>query len=372
MHFTSTDTITVGNSIQNRTLTSGSNLLFQNCSGKDNCRKCLKSNGCAWHIGPTFAGCIDVNECDSREYGDGECFFGRFGCHQTCSTRAGDCEDCLGYDALGKGGRRGDCAWFVRDGERPQCIFHKRCDDRGFENGTCTRGRKGGDNSGRCNTPTSCDEITDCNECLESVNPFCAWAVHERIMDGKSKKCVDEARCDDQYRDDWSCYKGSVITDPQTVCKRIDRNPRDELCPNLNGFCSDCLKYDCSWNRDDQKCYDTCEDAPDGANCEPPPAPLDAPDAEAVEDNDGRSLLRFDSEESMLCFDWHYEDLNRELCHTAGENGDCETCTDTPQTIPPGVYYVQNPTCLYIPSTEECVAECPAGAVCQSTCGDDS
>lgn len=340
------------------------------CSDIEDCRKCVNErSGCAWHVGPSFTGCIEADQCNSSDYEDGECFSGKRGCGNSCSVKSGPdstCGDCLSYDVFGGNAKKGDCAWFVRSGEEPRCIFHKQCDDRGFEGGTCTRGKKDGNNSKKCGTsePKTCSDTSDCNACLDSN---CAWAVHKWAQDGKSKRCFDAEKCDDGSLEDWSCYKGSDMTKSKKVCKRIDNNPRDEMCSNLSGFCSDCLKSGCSWNRDNNKCVDSCDDAPPGANCESPPNSDTSPTT-----NNGRSLLRFDSQESMLCFNWKYEHKNEKLCHKAGKKGGCERCVSTEQIIPPGVYYVRAPTCMYHPLTGDCAPSCdPDGLdlLCQTdTC----
>jgi hypothetical protein len=331
------------------------------------------ANGCAWAAGPDFTGCIDADKCDSEDYEGSECISGKTGdkgfniktCGGTCGTQSdSSCEDCLSYDPFGKD-KKGACAWFVRPGADPQCVYNKRCKDRGFDNGKCVKGKKDGDdNSKKCAVEPidKCEKRDSCQRCFNSKkgSDNCAWYV-----DGEDAKCIDELRCDEKGFEMGTCHKGSTIFDTKKTCTAIQKKDDEvgfEKCSDFTGLCTDCLINGCYWVNQHKECVTSCTEAPADVGCSGTTPP------EIFND---RSLLRFVSDPSEMCYNFKLEDKNTDLCMKAANQG-CTKCVNTQLFTPPGMFYVTPPTCFFYPDTGYCLPE-PSGMMGSgsTTCEDD-
>jgi len=345
--------------------------VFKGCSKQKNCKKCLKqtANGCAWNAGPDSPGeCIDKEECNDKGR-LGECFFGNdagnndYACGISCKTQSDStCNNCLDYVVFGasnpqNGGKiKSDCSWFVNAAGEGQCIYRKQCADRGFDIGTCTAGKKNRDNTKKC--ADTCETRDGCKKCLKAKNGLtCAFYV-----DGGETKCVDEDRCGERGFETGECYKGSeIVGGAKKTCRAIKDTPEEKSCTDLSG-CKDCLTTGCYWINDLKECVDSCKDAPADVGCSGTTPPIDPND---------RSLLRFESEADMMCFNYDIDDQNDDLCQNASTGG-CETCVTTNLIIPPGVFYIRPPTCMYFPTGKRCASKAGMAGDGVITCSPDS
>jgi len=232
---------------------------------------------------------MDKKQCNG---GEGNCIEGgikkndnRSTCNKIakpmCKKKA-DCKKCLNFEKDGA-----NCAWYVKDG-LGRCIDEKRCDDRQFVKGGCTKGAdKKIDNKSTCK------------------------AVKKRITDRGNPE----------------------VDDPNASCTLLSTS------------CGDCLKDGCFWSPEENTCVSDCKFAPQGdANCAGTTAP--AP-IEIVTIGMATATTRFDSEASMMCAKFDLEDSNRGLCGRAGT--DCKSCVDTLLQTPLGVNYLIAPACTWFP-----------------------
>lgn len=336
----------------------------KSCSKTKNCKKCLNAPECAWQVDPDFTGCIDISECDSSGIEEGKCLIGKtdsednneYVCGKTCSTQSdATCEDCLDLNIFGTNQKKSDCAWFVKPGLEPKCIYQKECKDKGFEGGKCIRGKKkNSNNSEKCDYKVPIDKCEknggDCKKCLKKN---CAWYTN-----GSISSCIAETRCEDKGFETGECYKGSEIFDQKDTCKNINKPIEPSLddevgfekCSDFNGMCTDCLISGCFWVNENKECYDSCQEAPQDVGCSGTTPPV------SINDND-RALLKFDSQASEMCFFFGLEDQNNELCRKV-KPGDCTKCVETNLITPPGIFYAIPPTCKFSPGTG-CFRECP-------------
>jgi len=344
----------------------------KSCSKSKNCKKCLNDPECAWQVDPDFTGCIDISECDSDGIEEGKCLIGKtdsadgneYACGKTCSTQSdATCEDCLDLNIFGKDKKKSDCAWFVKPGVEPKCVYQKECTGKGFEGGKCIKGnKKKSTNSEKCDYKVpidKCEKNDDCKKCLKKD---CAWYTN-----GEDSSCIAETRCADKGFETGECYKGSEIFDIKGTCKNINKPPKPSLddevgiekCSNFSGTCTDCLISGCFWVNENKECYDSCLEAPQDVGCSGTTPPVSIND---------RALLRFDSQASEMCFKFGLEDKNDKLCGKV-KPGDCTKCVETALFTPPGEFYVILPTCQFSPDTGDCFRACPAllGG-CQSIC----
>jgi len=356
----------------------------QSCSDYQGCKGCLgnsnDNNDCAWLVGPeNTSGCVDVDMCDEQ---DGECFYGVKGtdnshvCGNTCSARAigsekpsytGSCETCLEYNVFGgKGGKyRTDCAWLVRPGQPPMCIYRERCKEKQFEGGACLSGKKDGSNHGKkCaydKVRDGCKRNRQCDDCLNSKKGTnCAWFVSDDEEENRVKhggRCIGQGLCSDPDNQG-TCYKGTQIFKPKQTCKRIkkahgkkkgDDNDNSDSsppsydtvrCSKLSGLCKQCLvKTGCQWNNDKEICIDACDDD----NCE-------------GQTERQRHLVSFDEPQaSEMCTNHLLEKKNAKLCKDFSGRDTCSECVVTQLYVPPGAYYVIPPLCRYVPDTGDCI-----------------
>jgi hypothetical protein len=344
----------------------------KSCSKSKNCKKCLNDPKCAWQVDPDFTGCIDISECDSDEEEEGKCLVGKtdsqdyneYACGKTCSTQPdATCEDCLDLDIFGSDKKKSDCAWFVKPGTEPKCIYQKECEDKGSEGGKCIRGKKKkSKNSEKCDYKApidKCEKNDDCKKCLKKD---CAW-----FTNGKDSKCIAEKRCDDRGFEMGECYKGSEIFDYKDTCKNINKpskpNLDDEVgfekCSDFSGMCTDCLISGCFWSNASKECYDSCDEAPLDVGCSGTTPPVSI---------NNRAFTKFDSEASEMCYKFKLEDKNDKLCGKV-KPGDCTKCVETTLYTPPDEFNAIQPTCQYSPDSGDCFRECPPllGG-CQSIC----
>lgn len=306
-------------------------------------------------------------------------------CGDTCGIQTG-CTECLAFDAMGKKKRQtenSDCAWFVKNGEA-KCIGSKRCREKANRIGSCIVGKPQDDeeNSNQCAaepkllTLDKCEQKDSCHRCLNNDN--CAWYTN-----GKTARCISEPRCDDRGFEGGTCTKGATTFDTKKTCgiisgaipdpyfetkplpipedpdiefKPLPEDPGIELppikpkpddevgiekCSDFDGLCTDCLNMGCSWINSGEICVDSCKEAPADVGCS------------ALPKQDNRKLLRFEDEASRMCYDFKLEDKNMDLCQKAAGEG-CKRCVTTQLFTPPGMVYIEPPTCKWFPETDTC------------------
>jgi len=262
------------------------------------------------------------------------------------------CKECL---------KQGECAFYVagetdETGPKTGCYETYQIDDEMFAAGTFYEGGDKQLNKKQCKAAKkaarTCEETDKCNQCLK--NDECAWKVK-----GGLQNCVS-AQSESCYMGwgEGQCFTGATFPDTNKACRRMKKGKPPLKCKTYNGKgnCRSCMTNGCYWSNEDQKCLKSCDNVAEGTTCRGTYAPTD-----------GRKLLSFGDEASMLCYylDIEYQDMKK--CEAS--DGDCSTCLET--TLTPqwpsfeGDPLVIPKTCEYLPETGKCV---PDGG--EDKCGD--
>lgn len=333
----------------------------QTCEDIMHCTKCLKeTETCAWYTGNNeneTPGCKAQTECTDPD----KCLVGKendnFGNGYKCGTNIcslqsdATCNDCLNVDLTGRRQKKSDCAWFRKGSQAPRCIYRKQCDDRGFEGGKCTLGKKRTDNTNKCNrrsrhrTRDRCPRLRNCARCLTGrKGQMCAWTSD----DAGNYSCVAEDKCEGD-----NCTYGSLTFNIRKQCKRLAKPKPDasegevgiEKCEDFTGLCTDCLNNGCGWVNDIQSCVPSCDMIAD-IGCEE----LSKPEIL------NRSLL-FDSGANKICYDGKLRLKNIALCREANAKGGCKECVKTELLTAPDEVNLDPPTCHYFPFADMCLPD---------------
>lgn len=238
-------------------ITGGAFVEGKGCLDLKGCGRCLK-NSCGWFASETEAGCFPLNsdgECvlgDNASGTEGKCYSlsdgqkennkkaFRMACGQTCESQS-TCGSCLGYEVSAgkkKPGRRkrrkSDCAWFV-EGTEARCVSRSRCrKDKGFEAGSCVKGRRNKNNEKRCakgpvDKERGCGGKKKCARCLgfSKNGATCSWRTGEDV-------CVETDSCTEEDLETGTCTGSTGShSENKSTCRALNQpnGGGDKLTP---------------------------------------------------------------------------------------------------------------------------------------------
>jgi len=309
---------------------------------------------CAWFV--QFGQepqCMHRKRCKEPNNREGKCITGTRDDSQVADqcaaeVRLQNLDICEGHQFCGGCLSSDACAWY-ENGSASRCIAKPRCDDRGFEGGTCTP------------ADTTFDIERTCAAIVSGLKPSQHFHIDKPIVidpdespgDWTKPIVIDPDEKPDP--EDPVIELPIVIEDPEEPIVIVDPiveipvrpDPEDpdevgfEKCSDFDGLCTDCLNWGCSWINAFQGCVDSCREAPADVGCDalPPQA--------------NRKLLQFEDEASQMCYNFKLENKNNDLCVKAGSGG-CRKCVQTQIFTSPSEYYIVPPTCQWFPETETC------------------